>query len=94
MWFKCNPAVLETDRCWVPDNTMFPNNLVRDGPIAHAKYCNSVESKTITDTFLILNHPYFFVCFKSFLTLNIIQAIHLNNDKYCWTNPGQVLTRS
>ena len=59
IWFKCNSSIALTDSYWVLDQKN-PYSLLGDGLISHAKCCNIVQSKNITDTFLILNHPYLF----------------------------------
>ena len=84
IWFKRDSST-STNECFVLHEVSFPHHLLYD-PSSHARTCNGVESKTIRDHFLILNHPYFFECFELYLSLNTIAAIHMK--------PGKLLTTS
>ena len=71
-----------TDEGFVLETSMFPHLLLhRPGHTPHSQLCPSIESKTITDRAIILNHPFFFQCFQKYLPLNTIAAIHMKTGK-------------
>ena len=58
---------------------MFPRHLLTS-PDSHADLCLAPKSKTISEQTIVLNHPFFIICFKQYLPVNQIEAVHTKNN--------------
>ena len=82
--FDQKTNVVREDDFFVLHAESFPRRLLNrsnGGKSPHRELCNPPESKVITKTFMVLNHPFFLVCFQAFLPLNSLMVVHLKTKK-------------